>query len=142
MRPGEPIAAGETEEVTCGRLLRALPLVIVLTFAAASCGSDQSSGPGFTPDGNIVEATFDFTIPLGAGDALDAGEPLEILPAELNAELGESIIIRNDDTRGHNVGPWFVGAGETLRQTFSSPGRFEGICTVHPSGQLVLVVAG
>ncbi len=141
MRPGEPIAAGETEEVTCGRLLRALPLVIVLTFAAASCGSDQSSGPGFTPDGNIVEATFDFTIPLGAGDALDAGEPLEILPAELNVTVGETIRIVNDDDRGHNIGPWFVGPEETLTQQFSSPGEFEGVCTVHPSGQLVLVVS-
>jgi plastocyanin len=81
-------------------------------------------------------------IPRGAGEALDAGEPLEILPAELVVTVGETIRIVNDDDRGHNVGPFFVGAGETLSQRFSSPGEFVGVCTVHPSGELVLIVNG
>ncbi len=115
-------------------------LALGLTAVAAGCGDDDG-GPGFTPDAAIVDATYEYTIPLGAGAALDAGKPLEILPGTLDATVGESIVIVNEDTRGHNVGPWFVGAGETLRQTFSSPGSFEGVCTVHPSGQLVLNVA-
>jgi hypothetical protein len=53
---------------------------------------------------------------------------------------GETIRIVNEDDRGHNVGPWFVGANETLNQEFSSAGEFEGVCTVHPSGQLILIV--
>ena len=116
-------------------------LALALLVGAAGCGDDDDAGPGFTPDSGIVDATYEYTIPLGAGEALDAGEPLEILPGTLDATVGESIVIVNEDTRGHNVGPWFVGAGETLRQTFSSPGSFEGICTVHPSGQLVLNVS-
>jgi plastocyanin len=55
--------------------------------------------------------------------------------------VGETIRIVNDDDRGHNVGPFFVGAGETLSQRFSSAGEFVGVCTVHPSGQIVLVVS-
>ena len=50
------------------------------------------------------------------------------------------IEIENEDDRGHLVGPFFVGAGETLRQRFSSPGEFTGECTVHPSGQITLTV--
>jgi plastocyanin len=76
----------------------------------------------------------------GAGEALDGGEPLEILPGEMEVHVGEVIEIINDDDRGHLVGPFYVGARETLRQRFSSPGRFIGVCTVHPSGELVLVV--
>lgn len=79
-------------------------------------------------------------IPAGAGEALDAGKPLEILPGELVVTVGETIRVVNEDDRGHNVGPFFVGAGETLSQRFSSPGEFVGVCTVHPSGELVLVV--
>lgn len=86
------------------------------------------------------EAEYWFEIPIGAGEALDAGTPLEILPAELRAQVGESIEIVNDDIRGHLVGPWFVGAGETLRQEFTSPGEFIGICTVHPSGEIKVIV--
>ena len=63
-----------------------------------------------------------------------------MLPGELVVSVGETIRIVNEDERGHNVGPWFVGANETVSQRFSSPGEFEGVCTVHPSGQLVLVV--
>ena len=110
----------------------------------AACGDDDD---GTAPQVESVdagdaqdEATYQFVIPPGAGEALDAGKPLEILPGTLEVRVGETISIVNDDDRGHNVGPFFVGAGETLTQRFSSPGEFVGVCTVHPSGQLVLVV--
>jgi plastocyanin len=105
----------------------------------AGCGADASQ-PG-TEAVTIAEAaTFEYVIPAGAGEALDAGSPLEILPAELQVNVGDTIRIENQDDRGHTVGPFFVGANETLTQRFSTPGEFEGVCTVHPSGQLVLIV--
>lgn len=64
----------------------------------------------------------------------------EVLPAELRVNVGDTIRIENQDDRGHTVGPFFVGANETLTQRFSTPGEFEGVCTVHPSGELVLIV--
>lgn len=113
-----------------------------LSLSGAACGGDDdgSSGPGVAPIAAGEAATYEYVIPSGAGEALDAGEPLEILPAELVVSVGETIRIVNDDDRGHNVGPFFVGAGETLSQRFSSPGEFVGVCTVHPSGELVLIV--
>jgi plastocyanin len=56
--------------------------------------------------------------------------------------VGETIEIVNEDDRGHLVGPFFVGAHETLTQRFTAPGEFIGACTVHPSGELVLRVVG
>ena len=106
----------------------------------AACGDDDASGPGIANVEGIETATYEFVIPVGAGEALDAGTPLEILPGELNVVVGETIRIVNEDDRGHNVGPWFVGPNETLTQQFASAGEFEGVCTVHPSGQLVLSV--
>lgn len=85
-------------------------------------------------------ADYEYVIPAGAGEALDRGEPLEILPGSLEVQVGEVIRIVNEDDRGHLVGPFFVGANETLTQRFTSPGEFIGECTVHPSGQLVLTV--
>ena len=111
-----------------------------------ACGGDDGSG---TPAVSVVDpvdvaggaaATYEYTIPAGAGAALDAGQPLDILPAELDAHVGDTIRIVNQDDRGHNVGPFFVGAGETMTQQFASPGDFVGVCTVHPSGQFVLHV--
>ena len=129
---------------------RGIGQLFVVALAAsglglAACGDDDG---GAAPEVESVDAddeqddaTYRFVIPPGAGEALDAGEPLEILPGTLEVQVGETIRIVNDDDRGHNVGPFFVGAGETLTQRFSSPGEFVGICTVHPSGQLVLVVS-
>lgn len=119
------------------RRLVALVLGVGLVMTACSSGDD---GALFVDEGSPVEADYQYTIPAGAGEALDAGEPLEILPAELEVEVGEVIEIVNEDERGHLVGPFFVGKGETLVQRFSSPGQFIGQCTVHPSGQLTLTV--
>ena len=119
--------------VVAGLAALALPLL-------GACSGHSDAGPGFSAESGAATATYAYTIPMGAGEALDAGTPLEILPAELTASVGETIEIVNLDDRGHNVGPWFVGANETLRQEFSSPGTFEGVCTVHPSGELVLRV--
>ncbi len=117
----------------------ALVLGGVLGGVLAGCGDDPSQ-PGAEVVSDGETATFDYVIPAGAGEALDAGTPLEILPARLEVNVGDTIRIENQDDRGHTVGPFFVGANETLTQRFSTPGEFEGVCTVHPSGQLLLVV--
>jgi plastocyanin len=119
----------------------AFAAAVAAAVVVSGCGDDDVvGGPGLANTEIDGSATYEYTIPEGAGDALDAGTPLEILPAELQTTVGETIRIVNEDTRGHNVGPWFVGEGEILNQTFASAGEFEGVCTVHPSGQLVLIV--
>lgn len=96
--------------------------------------------PGFGAVLGADDATYVYTIPAGAGEAIDAGEPLTILPRSLTTTVGQTIKIVNEDNRGHTVGPWFVGANETLRQEFTTPGSYEGLCTVHPSGEFILQV--
>lgn len=113
--------------------------VIVLSIVAAACSSDEG-GPLVVADPGASEYDYDYLIPAGTGERFDAGEFIEILPAELEVSVGEVLRIVNEDDRDHLVGPFFVGAGETLTQRFSNVGHFEGLCTVHPSGQFVLVV--
>lgn len=117
----------------------AVAIVVVFGGALVGCGDDDSQ-PQTEAVVDEQIATLDYVIPAGAGEALDAGTPLEILPAELEVDVGDTIRIENQDDRGHTVGPFFVGANETLTQRFSTSGEFEGVCTVHPSGQLVLIV--
>mgnify|MGYP000141069963 CR=1 FL=1 len=121
------------------RVARTALLGASIALSAAAC-SGGDSGPGFETTEGVASATYEFTIPEGAGDALRAGTPLEILPAELVTTVGETIRIVNEDGTGHNVGPWFVPANTEINQSFTDPGTFEGVCTVHPSGELVLIV--
>lgn len=117
--------------------LAALAISLVAALTLAGCGDDEVT---VSEAGSERAADHRFLIPPGTGEAMDRGEPVEILPAELAVQVGEVLELVNEDDRGHLVGPFFVGAGETLRQEFTSPGTFEGICTVHPSGQFVLTV--
>lgn len=117
----------------------ALVLLILLGSILAACGSDEPEGL-FAGDESRSAADYSYTIPAGSGEAIDRGEPLDLLPAEMHVKVGEVIELVNEDDRGHLVGPFFVGKGEILRQRFTAPGTFVGECTVHPSGQLVLIV--
>ena len=122
------------------RTVRRSLVAAAAALTLVACGGGGGSDPATEAIGSIDEATYEYVIPAGAGEALDAGMPLEILPAELEVRVGETIRIVNTDDRGHTVGPFFVGANETLTHRFSSPGEFTGACSVHPSGEFVLRV--
>jgi plastocyanin len=79
-------------------------------------------------------------VPLGTAARLEAGEVVDLLPATLEVEVGDTLEIRNHDVAGHDVGPYTVDAGQTLRQTFTSPGTIQGVCRLHPGGELTIVV--
>ena len=119
------------------RSLIALVVLLLAGLVTACGGDDEVTVSEPTAD---RAADHSFLIAAGTGEAMDRGEEVDILPAELEVRVGQVLEIVNEDDRGHLVGPVFVGAGETLRQEFTSPGTFEGICTVHPSGQFVLTV--
>lgn len=125
--------------------LLALALVAAALVGAVAAGRALVSGDGAGGGPGAVSAAgttadWSYAIPSGTGARLDGGEAVEILPARIDARVGETIRIVNRDDRGYLLGPFYVGPRETLTQRFVSPGTFRGECAVHPSGQLVLVV--
>lgn len=114
------------------------PIVVLFAWTLAGCG--LASGGAETATGGGEEPTFEFVVPVGSGERIARGEVLDILPREIETQVGDSIVIRNEDTVAHRLGPWFVGAGETLRQRFLTVGVYEGACTVHPDGAFTVVV--
>lgn len=121
------------------RLLVALIVVGVVATGAAWL-TLRTDNPVTVDGAATVVPEYDVVIPAGSGARIDAGEQLDILPAELVVRVGESIRIVNDDDRGHVVGIFYVGAGETLIQTFTTAGELSGDCSVHPSGRFTLKV--
>lgn len=127
----DPIARGAVRRPWFAALLAFL-LLWTVTACSGGDGGDSSSG--------IEEPTFEYVIPVGSGEKIAQGEALDILPRELDARVGETIMIRNEDTIAHSLGPWFVGPGETLRQRFLTVGVYEGTCSVHPDGAFTVNV--
>lgn len=84
-------------------------------------------------------------IPEGAAATLDYPtiDSAIAVPTELVFEQGEVLTIRNDDTAANRAGPWVLGAGETLRMKFDTPGEYSYLCTVDAAESVsVRVVEG
>jgi plastocyanin len=109
-------------------------------FVLTGCGGRTASAVE-TQQIVATSADYDYIIPAGAGALADAGTPLSLFPTNLAVTIGETIRIVNDDERGHTIGPFFVGAHQTLTQRFTAAGEFTGTCSVHPDSDFVLVVA-
>ncbi len=125
--------------MTRTRLVLVVLAAVGLGWTTTAC-ADGSSTPDLAGAEATAAADHLYRIPAGTGNRLDRGERVEIIPAELEVRVGEVIRIVNDDDRGHVIGAFYVGAGETLSQRFSSPGELSGECTVHPSGSFTLTV--
>lgn len=118
-----------------------LVLVVVLAVGGlVALRHRPSGGLGLEAAGGGAAADYRYEIPAGAGAAMIRGEQLDVLPGSLDVTVGQVIEIVNDDDRGHLVGPFFVGANETVRYRFATPGTFAGRCSVHPSGAIVIRV--
>jgi len=115
-------------------------LAVVVVAAVSIVISMNRSDPQFREVATSERADYEYMIPVGTGNRIDAGEEISIIPAELEVHVGESIRIINNDDRGHVVGVFFVGPGETMSQEFTSPGTLTGGCTIHPSGEFTLQV--
>ena len=116
----------------------ALLTALVAAVALVGCGAD-GDGPSASalPDS---EVELLYVIPAGTGERLDAGESVDILPAELDVQVGDVIRLDNQDDRTHAVGPFSVRPGEVLSYRFPEATTITGRCSVHPSGQIRLVV--
>jgi plastocyanin len=125
------------------RLMKLLILaaaIIGLSNWLTSCAQTTGSTPGISAAEADAVPNYDYLIPRGTGAQLDAGERVEIIPADLEVKVGEVLRIINEDDRGHVIGAFYVASGETLRQRFASPGVLAGDCSVHPSGSFTLTV--
>jgi hypothetical protein len=81
-------------------------------------------------------------IPQGTRQMLIVGDEHEIIPDEIRLQVSgrNVLVIRNDDLADHTIGPFFVRAGETIRQQFTQPAVFEGTCSISHSDEISIIV--
>lgn len=116
-------------------------LTAVLCTAALAGGALLGGCADGSSSSSSSEYTYDFTIPAGTGAKVNQGEYIDLIPHLMLVEVGETIRIVNEDDRTHDVGPYSVPAGQTLVQTFTTPGRYTGVCSTMPGQEFVLVVS-
>lgn len=111
-------------------------LVGLILLAVAFVGAAVVLSQVFEREGQ----THTITIPLGTSERLDAGEDVELIPENLRFTLQDRLVITNNDVAFHQVGPFTVGPGETVDQTFGEVATFEGLCSLHPSGSVSIEI--
>lgn len=81
-------------------------------------------------------------IPQGTAEMYSHGTGDDIVPPEIRLQLSgkHTIVIRNDDLVDHTIGPFFVKAGEIVRQEFTRAAVFQGVCTVSHGAVINIVV--
>jgi hypothetical protein len=102
--------------------------VAVLTMFATACASDHQP------------QTVEIVVPAGTQQRLEAGESVDVMPALLEMRVGDTLLIRNEDSVDQAVGPYFVAARDELRFTYGSPGRYEGYCPLSQGERYEIVV--
>lgn len=83
--------------------------------------------------------TVQVVIPAGTGAAVDAGDEVDAVPSLIEVSVGDTLVLVNDDTRPHVVGPWTVLPGQEFSYTFAEAAEFTGACSAHPSNAVRIV---
>lgn len=109
------------------------PLVLVALAAVVLAGV---GGCADSRDPRTVE----FVVPAGTAARLAAGEKVVVMPDRIELRVGDSLSIRNDDVVDQSVGPFFVGAGNTVKFTYGKAGTFEGYCALSEGERYEIIV--
>ncbi len=121
---------------TYGAIVAVL-MAFVTVMSGCTSVSDDAGQTGTTFTTGVVHR---YVIPAGTGEAIDRGEAVDVMPDRLEIKVGDAIEIINEDDRGHNVGLFFVGVGETVHQVFPSVAEFSDVCSVSSSGSFTISV--
>jgi hypothetical protein len=81
-------------------------------------------------------------IPPGTAERIEAGDPASVPPHQIEMVLGvqDILVIDNQDTVWHEVGPYWIAPGRTLTQRFTRPGVVRQACTMTSEQQVEIVV--
>ena len=109
-----------------------LPVIaaVALVFVARDGDStgDTARGSVIVSANGVVRT---YVIPAGTKEKMDKNIfTQDIMPEQVTVDVGDTVVVVNEDSVTHTLGPFTVRAGETQRMVFSQPGYYFGICTV------------
>ncbi len=73
--------------------------------------------------------TIELVIPPGAAEMVARGEQPPSLPASMTFVAGDVLLIRNQDSAAHQMGPLWIPAGSEARLTLETTGSFADACS-------------
>ena len=117
------------------RLVIAMVLSMVLGLAVSEVSYRMVNGSDNRPQ------EYDLTIPAGTAERVEAGLAVTTLPSTMRFVEGDTILVKNEDSVSHQLGPIWVPPGATGKLALDRPQSYSVACSFQPGQQLGLEVA-
>ena len=83
---------------------------------------------------------IELVIPAGTADKVAAGEPIPSIPYEMTFVLGDTLIVNNEDTVDHQLGPLWIPPRSKASLVLDAAERYAYSCSFQTSRYLGLNV--
>jgi hypothetical protein len=84
--------------------------------------------------------TVELVIPAGTADRVAAGQSVSTIPESMVFMMGDTLVVKNEDTVDHQLGPVWVPPGSTASLALEKPNKYAYSCSFIPSKYLGLDV--
>ena len=82
----------------------------------------------------------ELVIPAGTADKVAQGQAVPSIPTDMVFVVGDTLVVKNEDTTAHQLGPVWVPPGSSASLTLDQANRFSYQCTFQPTKYLGLDV--
>ncbi|MBM4425062.1 MAG: hypothetical protein FJ030_17070 [Chloroflexi bacterium] len=118
-----------------GRIVLAFVIGFTLTWAMSEVAflilKDSS---------DHVPQRVELAIPAGAAERVAAGEAPPSIPADMVFVVGDTLVVKNEDSVSHQLGPVWVPPGATASLALDQANNYAYACTFLPSQYMGLDV--
>jgi plastocyanin len=120
--------------------IRNVALALLLVTGVAACGSSSSGGTSGGGSGSSGPSA-------SGGNAITI-QNFSFKPASLTVKVGTKVTFTNEDSATHTatsqsdktIDSGDLAKGQTYTVTFSKPGTYNFICTIHPYMKGTIIV--
>lgn len=117
------------------RMLAALALSLLLAWAMSEAAFWLLRDSSDHVPGRVV-----LTIPAGTAAQVAEGQAVPALPPDLVFVAGDTLVVQNNDSVSHQLGPVWVPPGASASLALSEPNKYSYACSFQPSRYLGLDV--
>jgi hypothetical protein len=83
---------------------------------------------------------IELIIPAGTAERVAAGQPIPSIPADMSFVVGDTLVVKNEDSVSHQLGPVWVPPGASASLALDRESKFAYACSFQTSRYLGLDV--
>jgi hypothetical protein len=109
----------------------AVRVLISLVVGLAAAGLISEVGFSIQETSSRPPETIELVIPPGTQEKVNRGE--SVLPDSMTFMVGDTLLVRNQDTEAHTLGPLYIPAGSSASLKLETPESLAYTCSFQPA---------